>query len=258
MIKAFCAQHPQPKKADIETLCVQFKSKSNGEKIWPKLPSMIKPAIEIWKINQRIELLKLQSGRSYSALIEWLKSKTITLLPPPRRLPPKQITRQQMQSSSETAPPQRLPHPHVPPLCAPTQSTFVPSSASALQVQGGKCAWWPVCQDNWLQCGGKTKDLCANYGRSGKKQPPSEAECNYQFQVHTWSDAMKARDCSWYPYCRSKQYVCGGKTRKGCSIYGTNGTHSHEAPSEEQLKKAKARAKAQKEMNRRESRASRS
>ena len=65
IIKRFCTATPEPKEADIRRLCKTFKSKSNGRDIFPKLPSMVKPAVKRWKLNQKIEMLKLQSGASF-------------------------------------------------------------------------------------------------------------------------------------------------------------------------------------------------
>ena len=54
MIKEFCFRHPQPKSEDIEHLCKQFLEKSNGDGIFPLLPSLIKPGIKRWEMNESI------------------------------------------------------------------------------------------------------------------------------------------------------------------------------------------------------------
>ena len=64
MIKLFLANDPWPKEADIQRLCMMFKAQTNGTDIWPKVPTMIKPAMKRWKVNQLIAVLKLKSGQS--------------------------------------------------------------------------------------------------------------------------------------------------------------------------------------------------
>ena len=79
-----------------------FKAKSNGKDVWPKLPTMIKPAIERWKINQQIALLKLQSGQAYSNLFNEFKSQKIQL-PLPKH--PRADRQQRKPVTIETAEP---------------------------------------------------------------------------------------------------------------------------------------------------------
>ena len=68
MIRNFCKNHPKPTRTNIQSLCKTFKAQSNGIDIFPKLPSMVNPAISRWKINQAIALLKLEAGSSYDDL----------------------------------------------------------------------------------------------------------------------------------------------------------------------------------------------
>ena len=72
MIKSFLKEHPWHKQSDIKRLCKIFKAQSNGTDIWPKLPTMVKLAIEKFKINQQIELLGLRSGQAYKDFFDKL------------------------------------------------------------------------------------------------------------------------------------------------------------------------------------------
>lgn len=233
MIKNFCKRHPQPKTVDIQRQCMVFKSKANGKDIFPKLPTMIKPAIKRWKVNSKIALLKLQCGDVYTAILNQMKSRT-TILPPPTNPRPNRRTARQLpqeatQNNEDMNTMLLLPEPHVPPLCAPTQSSVIPGSNEALQVGSGRCAWWPCCKKDKLVCHGSTKDLCTYYGKHGKETPPSKSEFDRQKRLHTWKPDQKKKACVWHPYCESKQVDCGGVRRNLCSKYGNDGTHSDQA-----------------------------
>ena len=54
MIKEFLKNSPQPKECDISRLCKMFKAASDGVRVFPKIPALIKPAIKRWKISQEI------------------------------------------------------------------------------------------------------------------------------------------------------------------------------------------------------------
>ena len=81
MIKSFCSSTPQPKENDIRRLCETFKAKANGIDIFPKLPTMIRPSIKRWKVNQAMALLKLQAGESYDEIFQRMKGQTVSLQP---------------------------------------------------------------------------------------------------------------------------------------------------------------------------------
>ena len=260
MIKSFLRDHPQHKVADVQRLCKMFKAQSNGNDVWPKLPTMIGPAIRRWTINQQIALLKLQSGQSYTEFFNKLKSKKIKLPPPtnPRvdKRKTKPVVESQREASNETtqvevsSAPSRLSRPHVPPLCAPAQSVFVNGSVNASEAHKLNCAWWPICKKGRKDCGGARKELCAIYGVKGAKERPTKDELSRQIRIHSWTDKQKNMDCAWHPFCKTKQVVCGGQRGAWCSRYGTHGSHRHEAPSGEILKQAKKAAKAQKRRDR--------
>ena len=94
-----------------------FKVSANGVDNFCKVPSMLKPALNRWEINQQRELLKLKSGNDYANLIEFLTCKKSSL-----------SISQDISESGHMAidsDMQRLPCPHVAPLAAPTQSTAV-------------------------------------------------------------------------------------------------------------------------------------
>ena len=88
MIKEFCHTHPGQKTVDIVNLCKKFKQLSDGKTIFPKLPSMIKPAIKRWKVNQEIQVLELQVKGSYGDIIDAFASEEVSM--PPPKAPKKQ------------------------------------------------------------------------------------------------------------------------------------------------------------------------
>ena len=44
--------------------------------------------------------------------------------------------------------------------------------------------------------------------------------------------------CSWWPFCESDTFICGGTQKSLCNVYGTNGSKQSEAPSESALLRA--------------------
>ena len=83
MIRRFCSNHPQLTRTSIQQLCKLFKAQANGVDIFPKLPTVINPAIKRWTINQAIALLKMQAGTSHKEFFQKLNQEK-TNLPPPR------------------------------------------------------------------------------------------------------------------------------------------------------------------------------
>ena len=139
MIREFCKEHPKPSRTDVQGLCKSFKAKSNGVDIFPKLPTMISPAIKRWKINQSIVLLKLQAGNSYEEIFQKLASEK-TNLPSPDRGAARQGLQQsqsyldaqsansEAQTANGDAALQQLTPTRVPPLNAPAQHNAIPPS----------------------------------------------------------------------------------------------------------------------------------
>ena len=245
MIKHFCSNNPQPKEKDIKQFCKTFKALANGDDIWPKYPTMIKPALKRWQINQLARLVLLQAGHSYTSFINKLKSETISL-PPPN---PRQQRNMQTTSCTNTNDNSSTRRPFVPPLCAPDQTRDVPvCTATSFTNEVGKCAYWPICKKNRNDCGGYNKELCTTYGtKNGTETSPSEKQLQQQIRLHTWSDHAKKRNCYWYPFC-GKAVDCGGISQENCSIYGIDGTTT--PPSDSDLRYAKAKAKKQAEKER--------
>ena len=262
IIKKFCAENPQPTQNDYKKLCKIFKSKSNGTTIWPKLLPMCKPFVKKWKNNQLRELLEIKAGKSYTNIINKLKSDTISLAPPMNSRPQVLTVHQQHRKNQQQQSPTttntttttttttttandttyQQGRAFVPPLSAPAQTATVPvPTITASQTKGGKCAFWPICQDDRTTCGGVRHELCKTYGTNGTKTTPSSTELSYQQRLHTWSDYEKKKNCFWFPFC-GKALDCGGKTKGLCSKFGKG----HSPPcSEEELKKKKAAAKAE-------------
>ncbi len=262
MIKAFCSNNPQPNEEDIRNLCKTFKARANGKDIFPKLPSMIKPAIKRWKINQAMALLKLQAGESYDVLFQRMKGQTVSLQPQektqsyevernttdPSSADQASVARDSNAGTDEPAAPQRLPRPVVPPPCAPTQTKVVRVSSSS----GKKCAFWPVCKLSCDECGGHSRDKCKIYGVNGSKsaEAPSESEVNHQRRLCNWKPEVVQQNCVWHPWCKSTAAECGGIRFTICKKFGSNGTDREQAPSREEVVAYKKRVKAQKERER--------
>ena len=244
MIKTFCSQSPQPKEADIQRLCRTFKAQSNGTTIFPKLPSLVKPAIKRWKLNQKIELLRLQSGDAYKQFFESLRNQMVSLPEPerinPLPLPAQQPSQQNSEESEEPAP-TLLSRPRVPPASAPSQSSIVP----AAKVGDGKCFYYPKCKSNRSECGGG-ETTCRFYCKDGIHPTPTREELDYELRLVTWSEGKKKQNCAWFPFCDEKAVRCGGRVRDECSKYGVGGTHRDERPSNDELSRSRNDARAQK------------
>ena len=74
MIKRFCSTNPQAKEKDYKQFCKTFNALANGDDIWPKYLTMIKPAVKRFEINQRARLILLKAGESYTSFINKLNS----------------------------------------------------------------------------------------------------------------------------------------------------------------------------------------
>ena len=81
MLNEFLARHPQPKSNDIANLCKQFLLFANGIDIFPKLPSVVRPGIKRWEINQASKLLGLETEEGFNKLFAELRT-TVSLDPP--------------------------------------------------------------------------------------------------------------------------------------------------------------------------------
>ena len=133
----------------------------------------------------------------------------------------------------------QLGRPHVPLLCAASQSRFVATSAD-----NTTCAWWPICKMSHRDCNGVTKERCAVYGGNGTKTPPTAEELSYRIRLHTWNNVQLNRDCAWYPFCNSKSVVCGGRFRPLCSKYGKMALMLTRDPSRQHARISKEKGKS--------------
>ena len=104
----------------------------------------------------------------------------------------------------------KMPPPHVPPLCAPTQSETVHVQSSDQDID--RCAYWPKCKLNRSVCNGHTTEQCKVYGICGTNagEAPTGSELSYLKRQETWK--YKDAKCAWSPYCR-KAIDCRGKGR---------------------------------------------
>ena len=210
IIRDFCKNHPNPTRADINTLCKTFKAKSDGNTIFPKLPPMINPAIKRWKINQEIRLLKLKAGTSYDDFLQKMKKETVSLPSPTRKRKAVKKGKQHQQSYLEAqsmeidndANVARLPPVHVPPLNAPTQhETVPPSLAPAGTITIQRCVFWPICDSDARICGGISEDTCRVYGREvGIQDTPSAGEVAKQRVVRKSLYARLCMGAMWKGY----------------------------------------------------------
>ena len=131
----------------------------------------------------------------------------------------------------------------VPPISAPSQTSSIPVHTSTTQVKGGRCVFWPMCEEDSTSCGGSTKEGCRTYGKDGIKDTPSEEELQYQIRLKCWSKSKQEQKCYWYPFCENKCLDCGGIRKAECTKYGDDGSHKNERPPELELNKRKAEEK---------------
>lgn len=111
--------------------------------------------------------------------------------------------------------------------------------------KGGRCAYWPLCQMDRTECGGKRKELCAVCGANGSKKTPSKEEHDYQYRLHTWSETAKKSSCYYRPFCNKKAIVCGGTGIGLCSTFFGEEGSTKMPPEADELKKAKRLARNQ-------------
>ena len=255
MIRQFCSKYPQPKMADIQALCRTFNIKANGTTFLPKVPSMIPPAVKRFKINQQAELVKLQTKESYAKIFEeFQRDKTSLPLPPAPATKGKKRKRTTTETNAEATEnddsPRLLPPLFTQPLSAPgqTQRIFMSAATSAI----GRCAFWPICSDGVMICGGITEESCKVYGKDGTKTPPSKTALESSKRDMTWTGKSRTQNCYWYPYCNNKAIDCGGIGKAKCSKYGDGGTHFAQRPTDEELKSRKREMKTHLEKKRRE------
>ena len=255
MIKNFCASHPGQTTVEIERFCETFRQKSDGKSVFPKLPTMIKPAIKRWAINQEIKMLRMRVGNSYGDIIEAFKSDEVNLSPPDAsnqhsRKRPRANNNSATSATTEVETALTVQQaPHVPPMSAPSQIQPVATSTGTVKQQ---CAWWPLCELDAQICGGIKKHRCSVYGANGKKPTPTDSELNLAFRRATWSESAKCWKCPWG--C-GFAVECGGRNKDSCEEYGINGRNKDNRPSGEQLEKMKkqrkAKQKAQQRMRKR-------
>ena len=122
-----------------------FKAAADGVEVFPNIPSLIKPAVKKWKLNQETVLLRVLAGDSYTKVLEHMKSQKVSIQPTqvsrPIRVPA---------PLSDNLLLRKMPPPHVPPLCAPNQSETAPMQSSDQGI--GRCAYWPKCKLNRSVC----------------------------------------------------------------------------------------------------------
>lgn len=241
MIKRFCAKCPQPKMKDIQDLCRQYKAKSNGIDVFPKVPSIIKSYIKRFIINEQRALLEQQIKASFDEIYEKFRSDKVTLEMPEQ--PMQNIT--ETERPLATAAPKKLQRPYVAPLSAPAGKQFVPPAVGLQHDR--KCKWWPMCKKK--SCGGAMdQGLCSTFGKNGTSTPPTQSELRYKTREESWSEQAKRRNCPWG--C-GKAILCGGITKNNCEKYGDKGTCRRKRPSEEEIKKRRTALKTQQQRERR-------
>ena len=100
------------------------------------------------------------------------------------------------------------------------------------------------------------EDTCTMYSKGiGTHETPSMRDILSQRRRHTWTGRALIQDCAWGSLC-GKAVDCGGLSKEKCEKYGSNGTHVHEKPSEQQVTQAKkekeaARVRAYRQQKRR-------
>ena len=213
--------------SDIRQLCKHFLAKSD---IFPKLPTLIKPGMKRWEINEAIRLLGLETEEAFNELFEQLR--TVVSLPPPAAQAAATAEPVGANTTTNNGVTDRLPPVHVGPVPTVGQTQFVPTADV-----NSRCKWWPICTAKQSDCGGTRKNQCKYYGRRGTKQPPSKQEFDRQFRLHSWDQKALQRNCTYYPFCKKKQWDCGGCTLANCTTFKPLGTK--DPPTKDEFDKAK-------------------
>ena len=245
MLKEFCSKHPQPKSEDINQLCRECLQKSNGIDIFPKLPSLIRPGIKRWEVNQSIELFELLTEEGFNKLFSELRKEVSLDVNPTKRTGRSMSTTTTVNAASASAsipsvanttinPEQRPTRVHVGPTPTMGQREYIQMWSST-----NPCKWYPLCQCKISECGGYEKRLCKVYGTDGTKLPPTKDAFDSLVRVEGYADKARTHSCAWYPVCTKKAWQCGGYHRKKCSIYGKDAPRAGEAPSDDELKRLK-------------------
>ena len=166
MLNTFLSHHPKYKKKDLVELCKDFHRKSNGKTIFPKLVSLLSPAIERWKINQQTIRIGLQTQEGFTKLLERIQ--TYVSLEPPSPLPLTQAL--VLPSEAQPHVNWRAAQPatttalalHVGPPSTTGQTVAVTSRQSLGSGRGTvstaqkscDCAWYLFCKEKVCKCGG--------------------------------------------------------------------------------------------------------
>ena len=182
------------------------------------MPSILKKYIKRYFINEKINLLGLRHIRDYRSLLDQLRKHIKLPTPPPRPLP--------LRLGVQT----------------PQQSQPAAQSTKEQQQQLMTLPTYPS-HIGPLSTAGQTQAITTT--QNSTRCPPVQGS-------NTWTDLATERDCAWHPFCDQKQRECGGTKKCHCRKYGDRGTHKDSAPSDEELKVAKANAKREKQKARRQ------
>lgn len=162
-------------------LAIKYKLSSDGEKIFPKLPSMLLAYYKTWKVNQKLKMLRLQLDAKFKQVKEIVAFSQATAPETKPLLEPDNISfvvQQELPSIQI----------YVPTTGALNQKQDVPVSTNDNTDdpkpikhirQERQCAWAPFCMRVVSNCGGISRESCSIYGKNGilgPTDPPKPSE----------------------------------------------------------------------------------
>lgn len=154
----FRLQHPGMTPSDCRELARKYKLLSNGTTTFPKLPSMINQYSNQWKLNNEIKLLKKQIKTGFDTLVAKMSSDRVSI----QRNEGTAINDEVEALVVDNRDVQQEQHLHVPPLCAPEQTTVVEIEEEAASAQQNRnCYYAPYCTKKAKVCGGWHKNRCS-------------------------------------------------------------------------------------------------
>ena len=152
IFRHFIARNPKVTRSTLHNLAKEFKAKSNGQTVFPKLPCMLKVYCIKWKQNELIRQLKKKVRRPLNFALD--------LLDRPREAPPVVVDRT-VQNVVYGSTPATL---FVAPLVAPFQRAYIampqPQLDDGTQRRRRKCYYEPDCDKFADECGGFVEGYC--------------------------------------------------------------------------------------------------
>jgi hypothetical protein len=177
----FMMQRPKATMKDFEELARIFKTKADGIRIFPKLPTMLKSYFKTWERNAGIKSTEKSMDSEVNALLKDLFSTRISdkleVLPPTHEVlkqknadinvedskPISLVLEEGTDFEMEVEEPSMV---YVPPVQAVAQSAYIPSHnvPDPIDLQNYRCAWYPYCLETRSKCKGRVLSQCQFLG----------------------------------------------------------------------------------------------